>query len=105
MARKIAIYALCKNEIKNVEAWYESCRDADCIVVTDTGSTDGSRERLATLPLKVCDLRVLPWRFDDAFNAAMNNLPDDVDIILCHRIEHLVFIRERLTGCFPPAFR
>lgn len=81
---KIAVYALCKNEIKNIDAWYQSCKDADLIVVTDTGSTDGSIEKLDGL-VELHHARVMPWRFDDAFNHAMNNLPADVDI--CIRLD------------------
>ena len=35
---KIAVYAICKNESKFVDRWYESVKDADEIVVVDTGS-------------------------------------------------------------------
>lgn len=82
---KIGIYSLCKNETNNIEPWFESCKDADIIVVTDTGSTDGGLETLAALPIQLCHLRVVPWRFDDAFNAAMNHLPADVDV--CIRLD------------------
>jgi tetratricopeptide (TPR) repeat protein len=82
---RIAIYALCKNEVKNVESWYQSCREADLIVVTDTGSTDGSLDELSRIPCQLHTLRVLPWRFDDAFNAALNHVPEDVDI--CIRLD------------------
>lgn len=82
---KIAVYALCKNEIKNIDAWYDSCKNADLIVVTDTGSTDGSLEKLNFLPIELHHARVIPWRFDDAFNHALNNLPADVDV--CIRLD------------------
>ena len=87
---KIGVYSLCKNEVKNIEAWFESCKGADVIVVTDTGSTDGSLELLEKLAienknLQLHYLRVMPWRFDDAFNAAMNHLPGDVDV--CIRLD------------------
>jgi len=82
---KIAVYALCKNEIDNVKDWYESCKDADLIVVTDTGSTDGSLEALSHLPVELKQAKIIPWRFDDAFNIALCNLPEDVDI--CIRLD------------------
>jgi glycosyltransferase involved in cell wall biosynthesis len=85
MPLKVGIYTPCKNEIKHVEPWYDSCKDADVICVTDTGSTDGSREKLLELGVKVVDMRILPWRFDDAFNFAMSALPDDIDV--CIRLD------------------
>ena len=47
---KICVYAICKNEINNLEKWVDSMSEADYIVVLDTGSTDGSYEWL-----KKCD--------------------------------------------------
>lgn len=82
---KIGIYAPCKNELKHVEPWYESCKDADVICVADTGSTDGSKEKMLELGVRVTDLRLIPWRFDDAFNFAMALLPEDVDV--CIRLD------------------
>lgn len=82
---KIGIYAPCKNEVKHIEPWYESCKDADSICVADTGSTDGSKEKLLKLGVSVTDLRIMPWRFDDAFNFAMALLPDDIDV--CIRLD------------------
>ena len=44
---KICVYAICKNEEKFVERWYNSMKEADYIVVLDTGSTDKTIELLA----------------------------------------------------------
>jgi glycosyltransferase involved in cell wall biosynthesis len=82
---KIGIYCPAKNELKHVDAWYESCKQADIVCVADTGSTDGTKERLIELGVKVSDVRIIPWRFDDAFNTAMYLLPDDVDV--CIRLD------------------
>ena len=82
---KIGIYAACKNEIEDIDAWYESCKQADVICVLDTGSTDGSVERLTELGAHVTKVAIVPWRFDDAFNMAMYCLPTDVD--LCIRLD------------------
>lgn len=82
---KIGIYCPAKNEVKHVQAWYDSCKDADIICVADTGSTDGTKEQMLELGVKVTDLRIIPWRFDDAFNFAMSLLPDDVDV--CIRLD------------------
>lgn len=82
---RIGIYCPAKNERHHVEAWFESCRDADAIVVADTGSTDGTKEAMLELGVQVTDVRIVPWRFDDAFNMAMYLLPDDIDV--CIRLD------------------
>jgi hypothetical protein len=82
---KIGVYALAKNELKHVEAWAESCREADVRVVTDTGSTDGTVEALVQHGVTVCSGYVVPWRWDDAHNLSLNHLPPDVDV--CVRLD------------------
>ena len=82
---KIGIYGPAKNERKHCDEWFESCKDADIICIADTGSTDGTKERLIELGVQVTDVRIAPWRFDDAFNMAMYLLPDDVDV--CIRLD------------------
>ena len=85
MSLKIGIYGPAKNEVKHVDAWYESCKNADVICIADTGSTDGTKERLVELGVQVTDVRIMQWRFDLAFNVAMSLLPDDVDV--CIRLD------------------
>ena len=82
---RIGVYALAKNERKHVEAWAESCREADVRVVTDTGSTDGTVEALVQQGVTVCNGCVSPWRWDDAHNLSLNHLPPDVDV--CIRLD------------------
>jgi len=82
---KIGIYAPSKNEISHVSAWYESCHEADIIVVADTGSTDGTVEELISLGVQVTNVRIVPFRFDLAFNIAMSLLPEDIDV--CIRLD------------------
>ena len=43
---KIAVYTICKNEVTNVDKWINSMMEADYLCVLDTGSTDGTWERL-----------------------------------------------------------
>lgn len=83
---KIAVYCPVKNELKHVEAWYESCREADYVCVLDTGSTDGTLEKMIGLgKIRITQAQILPWRFDDAFNMAMYTVPADADI--CIRLD------------------
>ena len=79
---KICVYAITKNEEQFVERWYNSMKEADSIVVLDTGSTDNTvsklRELGATVDVKIID----PWRFDVARNEAMKMVPEDCNILL-----------------------
>jgi tetratricopeptide (TPR) repeat protein len=77
---KVAVYTIALNEIQFVDRWYESAKDADVLLIADTGSTDGTPERARELGIEVVKVRVSPWRFDDARNAALAALPLDVDM-------------------------
>ena len=77
---KIAVYAIALNESKHVERFMESVRGADLVLVGDTGSTDGTPERLEQLGAQVHHIYVSPFRFDDARNATLSLIPADVDI-------------------------
>lgn len=79
MALKVAIYTICLNEEKHVQRWYESAKDADYILIADTGSTDRTVEIAKSLGINVVNVSVSPWRFDDARNSALHALPVDVD--------------------------
>ena len=76
---KVAIYTICKNEEKTVERWYESTRDADYHILTDTGSTDGTVALARSLGITVHQVFLNPFRFDDARNASLLVVPEDVD--------------------------
>lgn len=77
---KIAVYSIAKNEEKHVERYYESCKNADLVLIADTGSTDGTIEKAKSLGIEVHNILVTPWRFDTARNMALNLVPDDVDV-------------------------
>ncbi|MFA9379664.1 MAG: glycosyltransferase [Acetanaerobacterium sp.] len=76
----ICVYAICKNEERFVERWMDSVSEADLVVVTDTGSTDSTVERLRARGAVVYTEHIEPWRFDTARNLAMDHIPLDVDI-------------------------
>ncbi len=48
----IIVYAICKNEEKNIQRWLDSCKEADMIYVLDTGSTDNTVEILKSNNIK-----------------------------------------------------
>lgn len=76
---KIAVYTIALNEKKFVDPWYESARDADYLLIADTGSTDGTVARAMELGINITNVIVKPWRFDMARNAALAALPADID--------------------------
>lgn len=79
---KICVYAICKNESKFAERWYNSMKEADCVVVLDTGSTDDTVEKLKSLGAVVTQKIINPWRFDVARNEAMKLVPEDCNIFV-----------------------
>lgn len=87
---KICVYAITKNEEKFVEKWYDSMKEADAVVVLDTGSTDNTVEKLkelgATVEVKVID----PWRFDVARNESMKLVPDDCNILISTDLDEVL---------------
>lgn len=86
---KICVYAICKNEEKFVDRWMDSMKEADLIIVADTGSTDNSIKMLKKKGAKVHPIKVDPWRFDTARNLSMDFIPDDIDICVCTDIDEV----------------
>lgn len=76
---KIAVYTIALNEEKFVERWYESAKDADYLLIADTGSADKTVRLAKKLGINVINISIKPWRFDDSRNAALMALPDDID--------------------------
>ena len=76
---KVAVYTIALNEVKFVKPWYESAKDADYLLIADTGSTDKTVELAQKLGINVINIGVKPWRFDDARNASLAALPLDID--------------------------
>jgi len=77
---KVAVYAIALDERAHVERFLASAAGADVVVVADTGSSDGTPEALRAGGAVVHTVSVRPWRFDDARNAALALVPDDVDV-------------------------
>lgn len=76
---KIAVYTIALNEEQFVERWASSAADADVLLIADTGSTDRTVELARQYGIEIIAVRVRPWRFDDARNAALAALPLDID--------------------------
>lgn len=76
---KIAVYTITKNEEQFIKRWADSCAEADYRLIVDTGSTDGTVQTAIDNGCHVGSITISPWRFDDARNAALALIPDDVD--------------------------
>ena len=87
---KVIIYAICKNEAQFAERFMRSCAGADGVYVLDTGSTDGTPERLRALGAIVRERTIEPWRFDVARNASLDMLPLDADICICLDLDEVL---------------
>jgi len=79
---KIAIYTIALNEEKHVRQWFESAKEADLLLIADTGSTDKTRFLAKSLGIEVHSITVDPWRFDVARNASLALIPSDFDICI-----------------------
>lgn len=103
-AYKICVYAISKDEEKFVDRWMDAVGEADLVVVTDTGSTDRTVEKLRERGAVVYEEKIDPWRFDTARNAAMDRVPEDVDICVSNDIDEVFEAgwREKLEAAWRP---
>jgi len=79
---KIAVYAISKNEEQFVKRFCESAKQADLILIADTGSTDNTVELAKECGATVYSISVRPWRFDKARDTALNLIPGDFDVCI-----------------------
>ena len=86
---KVYVYAICKNEAQFAQRWMESMGEADGVYVLDTGSDDGTPQRLGELGARVEVERVVPWRFDEARNRSLALVPEDADICVCTDLDEV----------------
>ena len=89
---KICVYAICKNEEKFIDRWYDSIKDeVDEIVVLDTGSCDNTIKKLKEKEkIKVYQKQIKPWRFDVARNESLKLVSDDIDICICLDLDEII---------------
>lgn len=86
---KICVYAIAKNEIKFINRWYNSVKEADYICVLDTGSTDGTYEKLKNLNIITKQKNYKNFRFDVARNESMKLIPEDTTICVCVDLDEI----------------
>jgi glycosyltransferase involved in cell wall biosynthesis len=87
---KIAVYSIALNEEQFVEAWYESAKEADYLLIADTGSTDGTVALAKSLGINVVPISIKPWRFDDARNASLASIPGDIDYCIALDLDEVL---------------
>lgn len=103
---KIAVYAISKNEEKHVKRFCESAKDADLIVIADTGSEDKTVEIAKECGAQVYEIFISPWRFDAARNAALSLVPKNVDVCISMDLDEVLLPdwRERVEKVFSDGF-
>lgn len=101
---RIAVYTIALNESKFVERWAHSTRHADHRFVADTGSTDDTFQKLIEHGIYADTIRIKPWRFDDARNAALALLPDDIDVCISLDMDELLVEdwRDKIEAVWTP---
>lgn len=87
MNKKICVYAIAKNEMKFIDRWFDSVKEADYVCVLDTGSTDGSFEKFKKLGIITKQKKYDNFRFDVARNDSLKLIPDDAEICVCVDID------------------
>lgn len=87
---KVAVYTIALNEEQFVESWYESAKDADYLLIADTGSSDSTVEKARELGINVIDITVKPWRFDVARNASLAAIPSDIDYCIALDMDEIL---------------
>jgi len=87
---KVAVYAIALNEEQFVKEWYESAQEADYLLIADTGSTDGTVELARSLGINVVEISIKPWRFDDARNASLAYIPNDIDYCIALDLDEVL---------------
>lgn len=99
---KVAVYTIALNEQQFVNDWYNSAKEADYLLIADTGSTDQTVEIAKSLGIRVIELAVKPWRFDDARNVSLSCLPDDIDYCIALDMDEVLLPgwREELEKAF-----
>ena len=104
---KIVVYAIAKNEGFFVDRWMDSMSEADQVVVLDTGSDDGTAERLQARGAQVTVERIVPWRFDQARNRSLELAPEDADVCVCTDLDEVFRPgwRSALEGVWTPETR
>jgi len=104
---KIAVISIAKNESKHVDRWFNSAKDADALIVLDTGSSDTTVDRCKQLGITVHERQYETWRFDTARNDLLALVPDDIDFVINLDLDEVLVDgwRAHLEGVDPKVTR
>ena len=99
---RVAIYTIALNEEQFIGRWYESAKDADYLLIADTGSSDGTLDTAKRLGINTARIIIKPWRFDNARNSALALLPEDIDYCIALDMDEILLPgwREHLEEAF-----
>lgn len=88
---RICVYAISKNEEQFVDRFCEAAKDADLILLGDTGSTDDTVSKMGNhLNTKCISISINPWRFDHARNAVLAQIPADYDVCVSLDLDEIL---------------
>jgi len=84
-----AVYGIYNNEEKFISRFLKSVKEADQIVLCDTGSKDNTNKLIEDfinenpeVNLRNYKICVSPWRFDDARNVALSMVDESIDVCI-----------------------
>lgn len=99
---EVGVYAIALNEEQFVERWYESAKEADYLLIADTGSTDDTVNLARRLGIQVIEIGIRPWRFDDARNAAVAAMPLELNYCIALDMDEVLIPgwREKLEKAY-----
>lgn len=75
MTKKVAVYAICKNEEHNIADWLACTAEADFVFMLDTGSDDDTINKVKTSGYENVDIieaNFVPFAFNTARNMSLN---------------------------------
>ena len=87
---KVAVYSISKNEEQFIKRWSESAKDADLVLLADTGSTDNTVALAKECGVEVVEFKIDPWRFDNARNASLDAIPEDFDYCVALDVDEIL---------------
>lgn len=104
---KIAVYTITKNEEHFIPRWFESAKEADYLVLLDTGSTDNTVGVAKSLGIDVHVKTFSPWRFDHSRNHNLDLIPEDADMCIALDADEVLVPgwREHLESIDPTTTR
>lgn len=87
---RVAVYTVALNEEKFLIPWYESSKEADYLLIVDTGSSDNLVSHARDLGINVVSIKVNPWRFDLARNTSLSLIPEDIDYCIALDMDEIL---------------